>query len=520
MRFSKLFGKTLREAPWHITRTAEQLAVRAALTRRHLAGVAFLPIGYKALNRIEELIAEALQELGGQKAALYFQTDTLDAYKPDIASYRDLPRLVYWSDYPTEFGGLCMRSAADVETGYREIYEALVQAMQRCGLSLSAVEAGRSATCFVVPHSQGDYKLLICTSNNCGYCSTATWAEFKIPEGLHGEALPLTKIKTPHVPTIAALAEFLKIETRQTIKAVLYVTERNEFIFVVIRGDLDVNEVKLGEILGPSSARPANVRRPAILRPATEAEIEAIGAVPGYASPTGLRVAANEKERGKGKVTVVADHSIEVGANFVAGANEVGYHFTNINYPRDFQVTMMADIAQAEIGSACPHCGEPLRGETAFFLGSYSNGGASELTYLSNSGRPEPVCLDYIYLEPDEILLSVIDQHHDEAGIVWPKAIAPYDVHLIRLGKGPEPLEVADRIYAELEAAGKTVLYDDRDEASPGVKFADADLIGLPVRVTVSDKGLKAGTVEVKRRESAEKVTVAVGDAVAVVRGM
>ncbi len=497
MRFSKLFGKTLREAPNTVTRTAEQLAMRAALIRRVSSTHSFLPLGNQALLRIMQRAAQAIEALGGQQAVLNIQADDILAFKSDIASYRDLPRLVY---HPANrvrfFVNLLEASAAEFETGFRNVYQALVGVMQSCGLNLSAVEAGSSGTRFIVPHPQGDTQLLICTSSACGYCSLADLAEFKVPPGPGAEPLPLTKVETPYCSTIVALAEYLKIETQQTIKAVLYMADEGEFIFVVIRGDLDVSEAKLLNVLHASHVRPA-----------TENEIVATGAVPGYASPTGLKVAANTKERRPGRVTVLADPSIQNGANFVAGANEAGYHFINVNYPRDFQVTLIADIALAKAGATCAQCGQPLRAESAFILGGCQNKGATALTYLSAAGRPESVWLGTFWLDPGAILLSVLDQHHDDFGIIWPTTIAPYDLHLVRLGKAPETIEVADKLYTDLQSIGKTVLYDDRDE-SAGVKFADADLIGLPLRLTVSDKGLKAGTVELKRRNSPEKTVV------------
>ncbi|HLB46273.1 MAG TPA: His/Gly/Thr/Pro-type tRNA ligase C-terminal domain-containing protein, partial [Anaerolineales bacterium] len=213
----------------------------------------------------------------------------------------------------------------------------------------------------------------------------------------------------------------------------------------------------------------------------------------------------------KGLVTVVADPSVSVGANFAAGANESGHHFINVNFPRDFKATIVTDIALAagREGAGCARCGGTLRAQKAFTLGACRNAGEIESTYLAENGKPQRIWLGQYKMDVEQLMMAVVEQHHDEAGIVWPEAVAPFGIHLLRLGKAPETIAAADQLYAELQAAGKEVLYDDRDE-SAGVKFADADLIGAPLRVTVSDKSLKAGGAEVKRRNSTEKSIVPV----------
>ncbi len=495
MRFSQLFGKTLREAPANVTLLADQLAMRAAMKRRST-----MPLGYRVIQKIWGLIEESAARLDGQEANLNIQDDNNSEYQSDIKSYRDLPKYLFHLGGGERYMGSSLHAnQVDFEAGYRAIYHSLLEVFRRCELTVSAVEFGKDRTSFVVPHSQGLMPLLVCQSRDCGYASIADFADVPIQEGISSSPKPLTKVETPHCATIAALAEFLKIETRQTIKAVMYSLDDEEFVFVVIRGDLDVSEAKLFRVL----------KHGINLQPATEAEIIAAGAVPGYASPTGLKVAASLKERGKGVVYVIADPSIQSGANFAAGANEAGYHFINVNYPRDFQVTAIADIALASEATPCPRCGSPLRSEQAFVLGSCEKIGPTALTYLTEAGRPEPVWLGTYRLQLGQIMTCIIDQHHDEAGIVWPAAVAPYDVHLVRLGKALETIQAADKLYEDLQAAGRTVLYDDRDEASAGVKFTDADLIGIPLRITISDKSLKAGGVEVKRRDSVEKTVVA-----------
>lgn len=463
--------------------------------RRNGNALAFLPLGWRAQQRVRKLACDELNALGGQEA--FAENLDLSLLAREVNSYRDLPKWVYSAAGGAVSAVTLQASAADLEAAHREMYHALLRAFEGCGVKASAAEAGPGATVFVTPHDKGGESLLVCESRDCGYASVAAHADFRIPEGVSGDAKPLEKVPTPHCPTIAALANYLKIETRQTIKAVLYMRDESEFVFVVIRGDLDVSELKLLAALGGGT-----------LRPATEAEIVKAGAVPGYASPAGLKVAASNKERGPSSATVVADPSITAGANFAAGANESGYHFVNVNYPRDFKTTIMADIALASNGAVCAHCGSALRAQKAFVIGECCRIGETASTFLGSDGKPQAIWAAECRVDAGALMLAIIDQHHDEAGIVWPEAVAPFDIHLVRLGKAPETFEAADKLYAELQARGREVLYDDRDE-SAGVKFADADLIGVPLRVTVSDKSLKAGGAEVKRRDGAEKNVVA-----------
>ncbi len=208
----------------------------------------------------------------------------------------------------------------------------------------------------------------------------------------------------------------------------------------------------------------------------------------------------------------MADTSIEAGGNFVVGANDAGYHFTGANYPRDFAVSQIADIAQADTGHKCPHCGAAIEARRCteaghcFKLGTrYSD--PTGATFLDENGKPQPIFMGSYGIGLDRLMATIVEQHHDEQGIVWPDAVAPYQVHLLHLGKGDDVKEAADNLYAELRQAGLEVLYDDR-EASAGVKFNDADLMGLPWRVTVGGRGLAQGTVEVKRRNQEDRESV------------
>jgi prolyl-tRNA synthetase len=305
------------------------------------------------------------------------------------------------------------------------------------------------------------------------------------------------------------VAAYLDVPVEQTIKAVFYWftrpgqgDEEGRFVFGLVRGDLEVNEVKLVNALGGG-----------LLRPASEEEIIAAGAVPGYASAVGLDVAPGPEAPG---VLVMADTSIEYGGDFVTGANDEGFHFSGANYPRDFAISMMADIAPADTGHRCPRCGgqiEARRGIEVghcFKLGTFYSE-ATNSTYLDENNEPQLIYMGSYGIGLDRLMAVVVEEHHDDDGIIWPDALAPYDVHLLSLGKGSEVAEAADQIYDSLRKASFDVFYDDR-EASAGVKFKDADLIGIPLRVAVGARGLANGAVEVKRRDGDQRHSVPLGE--------
>jgi prolyl-tRNA synthetase len=351
----------------------------------------------------------------------------------------------------------------------------------------------------VVPHEQGEDRFITCSA--CDYAANIEAAEFVRESGSSEPLSELVKVATPNCTTIADVADYIGVPTSQTIKAVFYWwtkwgdADDGRLVFVLLRGDLDVNEVKLVNLLGGGQ-----------LRAATDEEILAAGAAAGYASAVDLDVAPTLEHAG---IAVIADPSIESGSNFVVGANAPGFHYTGANYPRDFTVSVMADIAQADTGHQCPLCGGRLEARRAieaghcFKLGTrYSE--AVNATYLDENGRPQFIFMGSYGIGLDRLMAIIVEGHHDQDGIIWPESVAPYQVHLLHLGKGDDVREAAEGIYDELHDAGFEVLYDDR-ELSAGVKFKDADLIGIPWRVTVGARGLAQGGVEVKRRDSSER---------------
>jgi prolyl-tRNA synthetase len=334
----------------------------------------------------------------------------------------------------------------------------------------------------------GEDTLIIC--NACGYTANRQIARFRKSAAAKEELKPIEKVATPHTSTIEGLANFLGVPKSKTAKAVFVmatITEGQQdvtkFIFAVVRGDMEVNETKL-----------ANALKAKDLRPAHEEEIRQVGATPGYASPVGLK-----------DVLIVVDDVIPESPNLVAGANEDGYHLLNVNYARDYQANIVSDIAAANEGHACPECGEELHTSRGVEVGNifklgtrYSD--SMGCTYLDKDGKSKPVIMGSYGIGVGRLLACVAEEHHDERGLMWPITIAPYHVHLVAL-KGGE--EAADKLRIALESNGVEVLYDDRDE-SPGVKFNDADLIGIPIRLTVSERSLKNGGVEMKLRQEAQ----------------
>jgi len=551
LRLSKLFGRTLREVPAEAEMISHQLLLRAGFIRPLAAGIfSYLPLGWRALRKIERILREEMDHIGGQEVLLpvvhpaelwqrtgrrgeigpelaHFRDRTdrdlvlamtheevvADLLRQEVRSYRDLPRMIYqiqtkFRDEPRSRGGLirvreftmkdaysCHADFADLEAFYPQMYAAYERIFSRCRLEVLAVEAdtgmmgGATSHEFMVLNDRGEDTLILCPP--CGYAANGEQAVFDKGQPADGPLARMEEVATPGCKTIAQVADYLGVPTRQTLKAVFYTSERTgQVIFVVIRGDLEVNETKLGHVLKGEAVHPA-----------TEEELDRAGIVAGYASPVGLS-----------GLRVVADDSITTGVNFVAGANREGYHLTGVNCPRDFEVDVLADIALAQGGGACAHCGKQLEERRGIEVGHLFKLGTrySEklgATFLDSQGRAQSVVMGSYGIGLGRLLAAIVEQHHDDQGIVWPLSVAPYHIHLLSLGKEEAVTAQAEALYEELLAGGYEVLYDDRSE-SAGVKFNDADLIGLPLRLTVTQRTLAQGAVEWKLRRCAERELV------------
>ena len=566
MKLSRLFGTTLREAPTEAEVISHQLLLRAGFIRPLAAGIfSYLPLAQRTLVNIMRIIRAEMDAIGGQEismpvvhpAELWQQTGRWDAIgaemgrftdrnnramalamtheevvaaltKSEIRSYRQLPALVYqlqtkWRDDPRPRAGLIRvreftmldsysldATWEGLDAQYQAHYEAYFNIFRRCELPVVAVQSdtgmmgGQMAHEYMYLTPIGEDSLLFCDS--CGYSANRQAARFSRPTPAAEAPLPLERVATPHASSIAELAAFLNIPAARTAKAVFFMAEPADgspafLVFAVVRGDMEVNETKL-----------ANAVQARDLRPATDVEIRAIGAEPGYASPVGLRGAR-----------VVVDELIPASPNLVAGANEIGYHLRNVNYGRNFTADQVVDLAAATEGSPCPQCGAAMRLSRGVEVGNIFKLGtkytdALECGFSDENGQIRPVIMGSYGIGVGRLLACIAEQHHDENGLCWPAEVAPYPVHLTLLsGKTGEPDAVAQALAAELTAAGLEPLFDDRAE-SAGVKFADADLIGLPLRITVSERALKQGGVEFKPRRASERFIVPLENAVAAAR--
>ena len=560
MRVSKLFGKTLREDPADAEVASHRLMLKAGMIHQAAAGIySYLPLAWRSLRKIEQIIREEMDAAGGQEVRLsalqprelwdasgrteilgseLFQLEDrrdrplvlaptheellLTIVKANVHSYRDLPMILYqiqtkFRDEPRPRAGLMrvrefeMKDAYSFdidEDGLDAAYQAMVGAYRkicaRCGLDAIMVEAdsgaigGKDSHEFVLLADAGEDNILLCEA--CGYAANAERAAFTKPSLPKEEQSPLEEVHTPGVTTIAGLAEFLGIPASKTFKAVFYMAD-GEFVFVAIRGDLEVNDVKLRNALAASE-----------LRLATPTEVETADIVAGSASPVGLL-----------GVRTVVDDSIHLGSNFVVGANRRDYHLRNANYPRDFKADVVTDIALAQDGHACPSCDCKLTARRGievghvFKLGTrYSEPFGAYFPDADGEGRP--IIMGCYGIGVGRLLAAAVEQHHDDRGITFPAPIAPYHASLVALNiADPEVAACADDVYARLGEAGIEVLYDDRSETA-GVKFNDADLLGLPLRIVVSARNLAQDAVEIKGRSESVAATVPRADLVHRVR--
>jgi len=396
------------------------------------------------------------------------------------------------------------------EKSLDESYQSMVTTYQniykRCGLPFMMVEAdsgaigGKGSHEFMVIAESGEDTVINCPS--CGYAANQEKA-VSVKKKFEGEApLPIEPVLTPGKKTIEDVAAFLKISPSRTLKAVFYMAD-GLFIFGVIRGDLDINEIKLKNQLHCTD-----------LRLATEAEVKEAGIVAGAASPVGLK-----------NIRIVADESVGFGSNFVAGGNKPDVHIKNVNYPRDFQAEIVADIASAKPGDKCVKCGATLKATRGIEVGHVFKLGTRyspqfNANFVDEKGESHPIIMGCYGMGVTRLIAAAVEQNHDDKGIIWPDAIAPYKVYLCPLYReGSKVAEVTEKLYADLTAAGIEVLFDDRD-AAPGVKFNDADLIGIPYRITVSPRTLEKDSVEFKKRAEKAAEIIPLAEIMTKVKGL
>jgi len=489
----------------------QALLARAAYLSPNPWGPGFLPIGQRAFGRLRDLVCGELDALGGQELELH--TSIQQLLQEQVHSYRHLPRLVYHHngaiDDSVKGGGLFGVQKSPTVDAYilasstesrQEAEARLIEAAGRITdlLGLQVITADESVDNpeiygfeYYFPTPLGGMTVLRCPE--CGYADDQRTARFRRPAFEPEAAQTLEKVYTPDCKTITALAKFLDVPESRTAKAVfLREVFGGRLVFAVVRGDMELSLHKL--------------KRHAMTEPADEEDIRAAGAEPGYGSPIGLK---------KRKALVIADELVAAAPNLVAGANEVGYHFRNVNYRRDFTAHIVADIAQARAGDLCFHCGTPLEAVACAPLANlHFRGGSDAPNFTDAQGKSEPVHVGFFRIDMGRLFGALAETHHDERGLTLPPMLAPFDVHLIVLpGKTAEARATAEELYESLQIAGFSVLYDDRDERA-GVKFNDADLIGCPVRVTVGERNLEKGMVEVKGRRDKESRLIAISNLV------
>lgn len=563
MRLSHLFFTSLRDDPAEAEMPSHRLLVRAGYVRQLGAGIySLLPLGLRVNRRVEQVIREEMDRIGGQEmempvvhpADVWRQSGRYQEIGPELArfedrggrdmvlamtheevvgslladivkSYRQLPMIVYhiqtkFRDEPRSRGGLirvrefvmkdsysCDRDAAGLDVSYQRHYEAYERIFERLGLATVAVSSdvgmmgGSQAHEFMVLNPAGEDVLALCEA--CGYAANRQVAVVPKREPAPEEPLPIEEVETPGTTTIAGLARFLGVGEERTAKAAFFVTGDGRLVTAIVRGDYEVNETKLVHAVKATGG----------IRPAQVEEIRAAGMEPGYGSPVGAR-----------DTVVVVDDLVERSANLVAGANREGWHLRNVNVGRDFTPDLAADITNAQEGDACPRCGSEVILRNGIEVGNIFKLGtkyadAFGATYLDENGDRHPVVMGSYGIGVGRNVACIVEAHHDEKGIVWPAEVAPYAAHLVSIGadKDPRVLEIAERLHEVAVKAGREILWDDRPE-SPGVKFTDAELLGMPWILTVSPRSLAADSVEVTERATGERGLRPLADVEALLR--
>jgi prolyl-tRNA synthetase len=554
MRATRYLLPTLRDAPGDAVAESHKLLVRAGMVKQVGAGMwTWLPLGWRVKKRVQEIIREEMDRIGGQEMLMpvlhpaeiwkrsgrydldvvFHLRDRADRElvlaitheeivalhaSQTIRSYRDLPQIWYHiqikeRDEPRATGGVLRtreftmkdsytldRDMAGLDEGYAKHEQAYDRIYRRCGLEFYKVESdtgimgGTMAHEFMAPSRAGEDRVALCS--RCDYAANVEMAVSRISRAPSPPSGPATEVETPGVTTIEGLAQFLGVDPRTTSKAMPVVADDGRVWLALVRGDRRLHELKLSKALRQST------------QPATAEQIEdAFGAKPGSIGPVGLREGA--------LAGIVADETLRDGS-WVTGANRTGWHLTGVEAPRDFE-PVFADLHEVEEGDGCPFCDGVLAIQPMIEIGNIFKLGtrfseAMGATYLDELGAEQPIVMGSYGIGPARIAAAAIEQSFDEHGCIWPAPIAPFDVWVVAIGA--EAPDHADRLAEQLDGYGLTSMVDDR-EGSPGVRFADADLIGAPLRVTVGKRTVNDGTVDVRQRRTGESETVPLDGAAA-----
>lgn len=562
MRYSRAFIPTLREIPSEAQAVSHQLMLRAGLIRQLAAGVySFLPLGWRAMQKVMRIIREEMEAIGGQEfhfpalnpIEIWQQTGRVEAIgdvlfrlknreglvlaptheevvafhaRQHIKSYRDLPQI--WYQIQTKFRNeprprfgvlrgrqFTMKDSYSLDATWEGLdgsYEKHAQAYRRifhrCGLHFFVVSASSGAMGgsvsqeFMVESPAGEDTCAVCSQ--CDYAANVEVARAAVdPTPRLSESQPLERFPTPGVRTIDDLVHRFALPEERCAKALVYLADGKP-VMVLLRGNDELNEAKLQSVLGAFS-----------LRPATPEELQALtGASAGSIGPIGLPV----------PMPILADARLREANELISGANSDGYHYRHIDLQRDCRIDAYVDVRTVQAGEPCPQCRAPLRIVQAIEVGhifklgtKYSE--ALGATFLDERGQERPIIMGSYGIGVERIVAAFIEQHHDERGICWIPAIAPFHLQLIALGgeRDERVQQMAETLYEQLWQAGVETLYDDRPE-SAGVKFNDADLLGLPLQLIVSPRTLEAGRLELKERNSPQRYYVEPERVVAVVQ--
>ena len=564
MRLSQLFFASLRDNPADAEMASHRLLVRAGYVRQIGTGIySLLPLGWRVTRKVEQIIREEMDRIGCQEmqmpvvqpADLWRESGRYQKIGPElvrfkdrtgrdmvlamtheevvasllrdlVSSYRQLPKLVYhfqtkFRDEPRSRGGLirvrefvmkdsysCDRDTEGLDHSYQLHYDAYTRIFERLGLEAIAVGAdvgmmgGSLAHEFMVINEWGEDTLVLCERGD--YAANQQIATVGKPEPPTEEPMATEEVATPGAATIADLARFLEIGEDRTAKATFFMTGDGRLLTVITRGDYEVNETKLANAVKAYSLRPAQVE-----------EIRAAGMVPGYASPIGAH-----------DTVVVVDDLAARSPNLVAGANREGFHLRNVNVGRDFTPDLVTDVVNARNGDPCPMCGGTVALTNGIEVGNIFKLGTDfsipmGAAYLGEDGERHPIVMGSYGIGLGRNVACIVESHHDEKGIVWPASVAPYPAHLVTVSVAKEPrvTEEAEGLYTRLADAGVEILYDDRDE-SPGVKFTDAELLGMPLIVTISPRSLAAGGAEVTVRATGERAVRPIAEVEAQLTGV
>ncbi len=560
MLASKLFAPTLRETPADAEVISQKYMLRAGMIRKMAGGIyTYLPLAYRTLKKIEAIIREEMDHTGVQEILMpIIQSDELwkesgrwsvygdemfrladrhgrsyclaptheemvtTLVKNEVSSYRQLPFTLHqiqnkYRDERRPRYGLMRgrefimqdaysfgRDEADADAAYQEMYDAYSRIFKRCGLVCKPVEAdsgaigGSNTHEFMAIAEAGEADVIHCTK-----CDYAANIEIFPPQELKSEVeemAALELVETPNCKTIEDLGNFFKVDLSKTIKAVAFKSETG-VVLALVRGDHEVNDIAVQHA----------VEAAAELEMADEKDLAEVGLVGGYMSPIGVKAGEN--------LAIVVDQSVMHMYNAIAGGNKEGYHYTNVNPSRDFaaEEIIVYPIRLGDVSDPCPKCGGQLEMAKGIEVGQVFKLGtkyseALGATFLDQNGRPQPMVMGCYGIGVSRTMAAAIEQNNDEDGCIWPRAIAPFEVVIVPINAKDESLmEVSNRIYGELKDAHVDVLFDDRNERA-GVKFKDADLIGYPIRITVSKNTIETGEVEIRVRKTQEAMNVALAD--------